>query len=129
MFLHSPILDTIVLIVWLSLFREFVLSGNTANKAVKLLTQHVKLWIRFGVWVILSVGISYMTLSDFSLLDGRYYNECVYTLLTVLYLIGVYGNFVGYKYGPRNDAFKQKNSLQRKAMILLPILILLMYFF
>ena len=128
MFLHSPVLDTIALIMCLPIFREFVLVDETANEDARLLTKHSTLWVRFGLWIILFLGVSYITLSDFSVLDGRYYNECIYTLLAMLYLVGVYGNYVCYKYGPKNELYKQKNLLQLEAIILLPILFLLMYF-
>ena len=72
MFLHSPVLDTIVLIICLPLFREFVIVDETANEDARLLTKHSKLWVRFGLWIILFLGISYITLSDFLVLDGRY---------------------------------------------------------
>lgn len=75
----------------LLLFRELVVGDETANEDARLLMKHSKLWVRFGLWIILFLGVSYITLSDFWVLDGRYYNECVYTLLVMLYLAGVYG--------------------------------------
>ena len=129
MFLHSPVLDTIVFVMCLLLFRELVVGNETANEDARLLMKHSKLRVRFGLWIILFLGVSYITLSDFLVLDGRYYNECVYTLLVMLYLIGVYGNYVCYKHGPKNESYKQRNLLQLEAIILLPVLFLLMYFF
>lgn len=99
MFLHSPVLDTIVFVMCLLLFRELVVGDETANEDARLLMKHSKLWVRFGLWIILFLGVSYITLSDFFVLDGRYYNECVYILLVMLYLVGVYGNYVCYKHG------------------------------
>ena len=129
MFLHSPVLDTIVFVMCLLLFRELVVGDETANEDARLLMKHSKLWVRFGLWIILFLGVSYITLSDFFVLDGRYYNECVYILLVMLYLVGVYGNYVCYKHGPKNASSKQRNLLQLEAIILLPVLFLLMYFF
>lgn len=106
----------------LLLFRELVVGDETANEDARLLMKHSKLWVRFGLWIILFLGVSYITLSDFWVLDGRYYNECVYTLLVMLYLAGVYGNYVCYKHGSKNESYKQRNLLQLEAIILLPVL-------
>ena len=65
MFLHSPVLDTIVFVMCLLLFRELVVGDETANEDARLLMKHSKLWGRFGLWIILFLGVSYITLSDF----------------------------------------------------------------
>ena len=69
MFLHSPVLDTIVFVMCLLLFRELVVGDETANEDARLLMKHSKLWVRFGLWIILFLGVSYITLSDFWVLD------------------------------------------------------------
>lgn len=53
MFLHSPVLDTIVFVMCLLLFRELVVGDETANEDARLLMKHSKLWVRFGLWIIL----------------------------------------------------------------------------
>lgn len=129
MFLHNPVWDVSLFFACLFLFRIFILVDKTANEDVKLLAKHSNLWIRLGLWVCFLGAVIYMTLSDFSMIDGRYYVVCLHILFAIIYLIGIYGNFVGFKYGPKNDEYREKNLFQLKAIIVLTALMLIVYFF
>lgn len=129
MFLHNPALDVCMFFVCLYLFRVFILVDETANEDVKLLAKHSNCCIRLGLWICVLGSVIYMTLSDFSTIDGRYYAECVHIPFAVAYLLAIYSNFVCYKYGPKDEAYRQKNLLQLQAIIALPCIFLLMYFF
>lgn len=129
MFLHSPIIDIIMLGCCLYLFNVFILVNEMANEDVKLLASHSKLWLRFIVWLLVLLGSLYMLLSDIDILCGEYYNLVVFFLLLVLYLVGVFGAFVSYKYGPKDYESKLKDQLQIEALICLPIVFLFMYLF
>ena len=61
MFLHSPVLDTIVFVMCLLLFRKLVVGDETANEDARLLMKHSKLWVRFGLWIILFLAIAVRT--------------------------------------------------------------------
>lgn len=128
MFLHNPVLDVIWLFACLYIFRSSVLGNESANEDMKLLVKHSKLWIRFVLWICILGSVIYMTLSDFSLIDGKYYIEFLHIPIAVIYLVGVYGNFVGFRYGPKDEVNRQKNLSQLRAIIALPIIALLIYF-
>ena len=68
MFLHSPIIDIIMLGCCLYLFNVFILVNETANEDVKLLASHSKLWLRFIVWLLVLLGSLYIFLSDIDIL-------------------------------------------------------------
>jgi hypothetical protein len=128
MFLHNPVLDVCLVFACLYSFRSFILVDETANEDVELLVKHSKLWIRFVLWICELGFVTYMTLTDFSIIDGRYYIECLHILVAMAYLEGVYGNFVGFKYGPKDEANRRKNLSQLRAIIALPIIALFIYF-
>ena len=128
MFLHNPVLDVIWVFACLYIFRSSVLGDETANEDTKLLAKHSKLWIRLVLWICVLGSVIYMTLTDFSMIDGKYYVECLHIPAAVVYLVGVYGNFVGFKYGPKDEANRRKNLSQLRAIIALPIIALFIYF-
>lgn len=128
MFLHSPVLDVCLFLACLQLFRVFVLVDETANEEVKLLTKHIKLWIRLVSWICVFGSIIYMTLTDFAMIDGRYYVECIHIPFVAFYLMGIYCNFVSWKYGPKDKVYREKNLFQLEAIIVLTLLMAFIVF-
>lgn len=128
MFLHSPVLDIGMFFSLLYLFRMFILVDETANEDAKLLVKHSKLWIRVGLWMFSLCALIYITLSDFSMIDGKFYIECWHILFAMFYLLGVYDNFVGYKYGSKDLKNRKKSLHQLLSIIAVTILILFIYF-
>ena len=128
MFLHNPVLDVVCFFACLYIFRPSVLSDETANEDEKLLAKHSKLWVRLVLWICVFGSVVYMTLTDFSMIDGKYYVVCLHIPFAVVYLVGIYDNFIGFKYGPKDEAHRRKNLSQLRAIIALPIIALFIYF-
>ncbi len=128
MFLHNPVLDVISVFACLYIFQSFILGDETANEDTKLLLKHSKFWIRFWLWLCVLGSVIYMTLSDFSLIDGKYYVFFLHIPFAVVYIVGVYGNFVSYKYGPKDSKSREKNLHQLFSIIAMTILILFFCF-
>ena len=128
MFWRSPLLD-FVWIISLAFFLKHYLFLIDLTDEEKRIVLYSKSWARILIVLSLVVEVCYVVGSDLALFNGKYYIHCLGMCAITFYFCGLWGTYIGHKYGPKTSEYKESLRIQIQAAIALPCIFLLMYFF
>ena len=128
MFLGAPLLDFALMCCMVSILKNYFFLKNL-NDEEKRFVLYSKTWARILIVLSIVGEISYVIGSDIALFDGKYYIFCLGSYFVTIYFCALWGIYIGYKYGPKDNEYKESLKIRIQAAIALPCIFLLMYFF
>ncbi len=128
MFWGSPLFD-FALTVFLFVFLRHYLFLRGLNDEQKRFVLYSYTWIRILIVLSIAAEVCYVVGSDIALFDGKYYIHCLATCSITIYICGLWGIYIGHRYGPKTSEYKESLKTRVQAAIGLAIVALLMYFF
>lgn len=124
----SPLLD-FIWIISLAFFVKHYLFLRDLNDEEKRLVLYSYTWVRIVIVLSIVGEIGYVIGSDIALFDGKYYIHCLDICVLTFYLCALWDIYIGYKHGPKTSEYKESLRIRIQAVIALPLIVLLMYFF
>ena len=124
----SPLID-FILMVFMVFFLKHYLFLKDLNDEEKRFVLFSKYWIRILVVLSIVGEVSYVVGSDIALFDGKYYIHCLCACCTTFYFCTLWGIYIGYKYGPKDNEYKESLKIRVQAAVILLVIVLLMYIF